>query len=276
VDQASLVALTGAGRQVHAAAGLVGWLTFKAMGVSFRLLAMFMLAPELERPTTKAALSLGAIALAIALAGGVTTVVTSGNAGLALLAAFAIGVPALALYGVDILHLYRARKRRNIELNSRMTAFAFASLGASVVLVAALLAFGQLGEHIGAVVFLAAFGWLSGIGLSQVYKIVAFLTWLECYGPVLGKAPTPRVQDLVVEPRAVKWFRLYFLAVWAGEIVLLAGAPLLFQAAAAAMLVATIGIIAEILRTRRLHNIAAASRLPEGVRLPRLLTSSHA
>jgi hypothetical protein len=246
------------------------------MGVSYRLLAMFMLAPDLERPTTRAALLVGAIALAVAIAGGIAAALTYGDPAVALLAAFAGGVLALALYGADVRHLYRARKRKHIELNSRMTAFAFASLAASVVLIAVLLAFGLLGEHIGAVVFLVAFGWLSGLGLAQLYKIVAFLTWLECYGPILGKAPTPRVQDLVVETRALKWFRLYFLAVWAGAIVLLAGLPLPFRVATAAMFVATIGIAGEIIRTRRLQNVAAASRLPAGAQLPRLLVSSHA
>jgi len=276
VNATSLLVLTGIGRPIHATAGLGGWLTFTAMGVSYRLLAMFMLAPDLERPTTRAALLIGTIALAVAIAGGVIAALTHGNPAIALLAAFIGGVLALALYGADVRHLYRARKRKNIELNSRMTAFAFASLAASVVLIAVLLGLGQLEEHIGAVVFLVAFGWLSGLGLAQLYKIVAFLTWLECYGPILGKAPTPRVQDLVVEPRAVKWFRLYLLAVWAGEIVLLAGLPLLFRVATAAMFVATIGIAGEILRTRRLHNVAAASRLPAGAQLPRLLISSHA
>lgn len=267
------VALTAAGLPLHVIAGLGGWLTFSAMGVSYRLLAMFMLAPELERRSTKAALYLGAAALAIAIAGGVLAILLSGNLALVLQAAGGLGLVAVALYGADVLHLYRARKRPNIELNSRMAVFAFASLAASVVLIVALLALGRLSDHVGAVVFLVAFGWLSGLGLAQLYKIVAFLTWLECYGPVLGKAPTPRVQDLVIEPRATKWFLLYFLAVWAGAIALTAGYPQAFQASAATMLVATGGILMQFVRTRRLADVKSALPLPHGVHRPRLLFS---
>jgi hypothetical protein len=265
------LALTAAGLPIHIVAGLGGWLTFTAMGVSYRLLAMFMLAPELERATTRGALYLGATALGVAVAGGILIVLFEGNPSLAFLAALAIGLLALALYGSDVHHLYRARKRRNIELNSRMAAFALASLAASVAISVLLLALGRFSDHVGAVVFLIAFGWLSGLGLAQLYKIVAFLTWLECYGPVLGKAPTPRVQDLVIEARAGKWFLLYFLAVWAGAAALLAGVPLGFRLAAAALLVATIGILAQLVRTRRLADVTAAARLPAGAQRPHLL-----
>ena len=84
------------------------------MGVSYRLLAMFMLAPDLERATTKGALYPGAAALAVAIVGGVAATLAGTGPGPALLVAFAIGLLALALYGVDIVHLYRARKRRII------------------------------------------------------------------------------------------------------------------------------------------------------------------
>src|SRR5690606_29113290 len=140
----------------------------------------------------------------------------------------------------------------------------------------ALLAVGRLAEHAGAVGFIVAFGWLSGLGLAQLSKIVAFLTWLECYGPVLGKAQTPRFQVLVVEARAVKWFRLYFLAVWAGTAALVADYPPAFQACAAAMLIATGGIVVQVVRTRRLVDVTAALRFPQGTRRPQLLFSlSH-
>lgn len=270
------VVLTGAGLPLHVIAGLGGWLTFTAIGVSYRLLAMFMLAPELDRPSTKAALYLGVTALAIAIVGGTIGVLLHSDLSTFLLAAGGVGLVALALYGGDILHLYRARKRPHIELNSRLAAFAFASLAAAVVLIASFLAIGNLAEHVGAVVFLFAFGWLSGLGLAQLYKIVAFLTWLECYGPVLGKAQTPRVQDLVVEARANKWFQLYFLAVWAGTVALIVSYSLIFQLTAAAMLIATSGIIAQLVRTRRLADVKATIRLPQGVQVPHLLHSlSH-
>jgi hypothetical protein len=270
------VILTGAGLPLHVIAGLGGWLTFTAIGVSYRLLAMFMLAPELDRPSTKATFYLGATALAVAIAGGTIAILSRGDLSIVLLAAGGLGLVALALYGGDILHLYRARKRPHIELNSRLAAFAFGSLAAAVVLISGLLAIGKLAEHVGGVVFLFAFGWLSGLGLAQLYKIVAFLTWLECYGPVLGKVQTPRVQDLVVEARANKWFLLYFLSVWAGTIALIANYPLIFQLSAATMLISTSGIIAQLVRTRRLADVKAAIRLPQGVQVPRLLHSvSH-
>ena len=93
--------------------------------------------------------------------------------------------------------------------------------------------------------------------LAKLYKIVAFLTWLETYGPVMGRVPTPRVQDLVSEARASKWFVIYFVAVWIGTLMLLAGQPSAFRAAAAMMIVGIIGIVREVIRTRRLADVAS-------------------
>src|SRR5690606_4526837 len=158
---------------LHVIAGLGGWLTFTAMGVSYRLLAMFMLAPELEHWSTKAALSFGSAALAVAIVGGVLAILLHGNLALVLLAAGGLGLAALALYDAAMILLYQASKSRHVELNSRMVEFARASLAAAVVLIVALLAVGRLAEHAGAVVLMIAFGRLSGLGLAQLYKIVA-------------------------------------------------------------------------------------------------------
>ena len=267
------VDLTALGVPVHAAAGLGGWLTFTAMGVSYRLLAMFMLAPELDRFSTRATFWLGTVALTVLIVGGVVAICHNGNLPFVLGVAGLLALASLAIYGRDIACLYRARKRRKIELNSQMAGAALASLGLCIVLAIALLGLGRFTQHIGALVFFVSFGWLTALGLGKLYKIVAFVTWLEAYGPVLGKTPTPRVQDLVVEPRAVKWFWLYLGGVYAGVAALLADAPDFFRMAAAVMLIGSCGIVLQLVRTRRLADVTEKLRFPEGVRRPRLFVA---
>ena len=248
------------GLPTHVNAGLGGWPTFTAIGVSYGLLAMFMLAPNLDGATTREAFYAGAFTLALVIVGGVVAICFGGNTTMLLRVGGFVGLCALVLYGRDMLHLYRARKRHRIKLNSRMAAVALPNLAAVAILIIILLALDALEPNAAAVVFLAAFGWLSGLGLAKLYKIVAFLTWLECYGPVLGNQPTPRVRDLVVERSAIKWFALYFLAVWSGAAALLLGQPPAFRIAAAVMAVATSGIIMQLVRARREADVRAALR----------------
>lgn len=268
-----LLVIVGAALPLHVAAGIGGWLTLTAVGVSYRLLAMFMLAPELEGARPKLVLASAISALAIVVAVGLAAVLNGASLFIPLLAGSILGLVSLALYGADILHLYRARKRRTIELNSRMAIYALISLAVAVILAIGLSALGRFEDGVGAVVFLLAFGWLSGLGLAKLYKIVAFLTWLECYGPVLGKMAAPRVQDLVVENRARKWFQLYFLGVWLGTAALLVGQATAFRITAALMLIATIGIVSELARTRLLSDVAARPAGPVAVPRPHLLLS---
>jgi hypothetical protein len=273
VSSEILLAIAAGGLPLHVTAGLAGWLTLAAMGVSYRLLAMFMLAPEVDGPRPRAVLWLGTGALTAIIVGGIALLALGLDVSYALAAAAALGAVAVFLYGADVLRLYRGRKRRTIELNSQMAMPAFASLLASVVLVGAFAAMGQLVDQAGTVVFLAAFGWLSGLGLAKLYKIVAFMTWLECYGPVLGKAATPRVQDLVSEAPARKWYVLYYLGTWIGTVALALTQTPAFRFAAGAMALGTVMIAVHLVRTRMLANQAHAP-LPNGSHRPRLLFST--
>ena len=111
------------GIPVHAAAGLAGWLTFTAIGVSYRLLAMFMLAPEGETARSRAVLNFGTAALALAILGGAGAISLGRNPSAILLAATLLGSFALVLYGTDVLHLYRARNQagRWCHVNATMS-----------------------------------------------------------------------------------------------------------------------------------------------------------
>lgn len=255
---------------LHASLGLGGWMSFTAMGVSYRLLAMFLLAPERTRTTSKIVCWTGAAALA--LVAGCAPLVLSIPAALGGLLPVAglLALLAIALYAGDILRIYRDRKRRVVELNSRASLGAFAALVLSAMLFAIAAATGNLATAAGPATYLFAFGWLTGLGLAQLYKITPFLTWLECYGPVLGRVPTPRVQDLVKESRAVVWFRLYYGAVSAATIALFASEVDLFRIAALIQIMTTLGLIAEFIRTRRLAEVAVLQRFPTGVVRPNL------
>lgn len=255
---------------LHASLGLGGWMSFTAMGVSYRLLAMFLLAPERARTTSKIVCWTGAAALAIVAGCAPLVLSTSAVLDRALPIAGLFGVLAIALYAGDILHIYRERKRRVVELNGRASLGAFAALVLSAMLVAIAAVTGNLATAVGPATYLFAFGWLTGLGLAQLYKITPFLTWLECYGPVLGRVKTPRVQDLVKENRAVVWFHNYYGAVSVATVALLAGEINLFRVAVLIQLMTTFGLIGEFIRTRRLAEVAALQRFPTGVVRPNL------
>ncbi|WP_024342170.1 hypothetical protein [Bradyrhizobium japonicum] len=259
----TLMRLTSAGIPFHAALGLGGWLTFTAMGVSYRLLAMFMLAPEEEHRTSRIALLTGSASILVLLVGGpLCLLILERSATHPLVISLALATVSLAFYGYDIIRLYRTRRRQRIELNARMAAWALGGLGLATILLLVVTISGEIDRRIGAVAFLLAFGWLTGLGLAKLYKIVAFLTWLECYGELLGRRPTPRVQDLVDEPRALPWFWLYFGCVGAASIAALLDGSLAFQIAALGMLVATAAICKQFISIRTLGSVPA-SMLPD-------------
>jgi hypothetical protein len=263
--------ILAAGVPLHAIAGLGGWLTLTAMGVSYRLLSMFMLSPEVDERKSGATLLAGSLAIAVSVVAGILVIgLADGLKGVLSIAAV-LGLAAATLYGRDLLAIFRGRKRRQLELNVRMATLSFASLVGTALLCVALFVENAFEALVGAFVFLAVFGWLSGLVLAKLYKIVAFLTWLETYGPVMGRAPTPRVQDLVDEGRATKWFVIYYVAVWTGTLMLLVGEHSAFRAAAMAVAVGVIGIVREVIRTRQLSDVARPLRLPGGTRAPNLL-----
>lgn len=260
--------LVADGVELHAVLGLGGWLSVTAVGVTYRLFSMFLLAPEVERLTSRAAW--WGASLAVGLVAAAVVLVLSGSFGSSLLfaAALLLTLMTVMLYGADVLHIYRGRKRKQAELNIRAS-FAAVGLFALSILFLNVPAL-RAGDMVAAVVYLFVFGWLTGLGLAQLYKIVAFLTWLEAYGPVLGRAPVPRVQDLVDERHAFILFRLYYGAVVVAALSLAAGVTGLFQMAIAAQLFATLCLIREFIRARRLSIVPAALHAPAGVVRPRL------
>lgn len=263
-----------AGLPLHAALGLGGWLTVSAVGVSYKLLPMFLLAPESASGGCRKVWWTGAATVALLLLAVILSVAGIAGSAVVLTLALLSSLVGLGLYGVDLLATYQARRRPKLELNSLASIAAFAALFAGATWLAVAAAAGRVATDIAPIVYLLGFGWLTGLGLAKLYKIVPFLTWLECYGPVLGRVPTPRVQDLVSEPRARTWFVLFHAGVLLATLALAFDRDLLFRAAAGLQLGASLALVAEFLRTRRLMEIAPDQRLPGGAIRPNFFLPS--
>ncbi|MCP8884473.1 hypothetical protein NIM87_13215 [Devosia sp. XJ19-1] len=251
------VALVMHGVGLHAAFGLGGWLTLAAMGVSYRLVSMFLVAPERKGVLTRMAFWSATIALG-GLA-GVLMILIATNAswslGLALTglaAALAIGA-----YLADIAGLYRTRRRARLELHMAGAVAGMAMLGLGAGLLAWALWTGSQ-PVLAAAIHVLALGWLGGLGLVMLYKIVAFLTWLECFAPHMGRMITPRVQDLVCERRAAPFFILYFAAELAGATAIVFGSDVVFRIATALQLLGVMMLIHQYVRARRLADLPEA------------------
>lgn len=271
-DWLDAVALLPDGLPFHALLGLGGWLGLIAVGVSYRLFVMFMMAPEPPARRVRPVLLFASLGLGLAFAGLTAPFVDTEAGTIWIAAALAMLILAGLFYGRDILALYRARRRKALEINMRASIPAFIALGLGVALLpVAVLAHAGDGL-IAALVFLIAFGWLGGLTLAQLVKIVSFVTWLETYAPRLGRGPAPRVGDLVAMPRTGWWFRLYYAGVTLGTVTLAIEAASGFRWAMALCLTGTAGLVAELIHIRRLSQIKAADQPPAHER-PRLLVA---
>ena len=126
-----------------------------------------------------------------------------------------------------------------------MAVGAFAYLGIALIVGIAAAARGALADAVPTLVVLLLLGWLSSLGLTQLYKIVPFLAWLSRFGRRLGTGPVPRVQDLVNEAATLPLFAAYFAAVAIAAVATWFGIAVLIRSAMVLAIVATALLIRE-------------------------------
>ena len=231
-----LMVIGGRGLASHVIGGIGGWLTLTAMGVTYKLLAMFTLSDEHRGVWGWVAYM--ATALGIAAAWLARWLGANGLANVGWLAILA----GLALYLWDMRALYQRRKRRQLELNTRYGLVPLGFLGVLIVIAAPIRLEGSLTRLDIALTFFALYAWLGSLALTQLYKIVPFLAWLHYFGNRMGKGRTPRVQDLVNESRDHYAYIGYFSAVALASIFLYVGWFMGFRLAMLVAFIATLDI----------------------------------
>lgn len=244
-------------RPLHILLGVGGWLSLAAFGVSYKLFAMFLLAPE------KISRLRDAIFLTAML--GVTILLTA----LLLLltersTAWAMGVtlgliPVIAiLYLSEITRLWQSRRRAAPEGNMLWSRAALAFLGLAVLL--ALPGWFIGGVWAEAAIFVALVGWLSTLTLAQMVKIVSFLTWIQIFAPRIGRQPVPLVQKLSNAQAVAFCLALWSAGAVTGCVALLLASSAGFRLAVALLTLAALGLVRELIAIRHLSHLAAQER----------------
>lgn len=248
------------GISLHVLLGIGGWLSLAAFGVSYRLFAMFLLAPEQSDSTHQAVFLSAGVTLGLVML-VVLMLATAGTLPDLLLWALVAAMPLTsAIYLGDVWRMWNRRRRAEPEGNMRWSRLALAFLAlASGLAGPGLLSGGIWAE---AAIFVSLTGWLSLLTLAQMVKITSFLTWLQVFACRIGREPVPLVQNLTQERSTARWLTLWAGGVVGGTLALLLQRPIGFRIALAAMLLAAVGLAFELVSIRRLWHLAPPQRPP--------------
>jgi hypothetical protein len=199
----------------HATLMLAGWVLVMLNGVAYRLVGMFTLSEDQLWHRVAWAELVFSVVGAWGLAAGLAL-----QAPRELLAIAALSVLAgQVLFGTQLVHLYRVRRRRGFDVHIpfALTAAACGIIGTM------LLAFGLFTNRaLDSPLWIAA-GWMaiSGVALSAIqgffYKITTFLVWLHRYAPMAGRGRVPRLEDLY-DRRLAKVGWVFWMAALAGSL----------------------------------------------------------
>ncbi len=181
----------------HAHLGVVGFFVMLIVGVSYRLIPMFMLT-EIQSKR-RAALSI--LLLNIGLAGSVVTILLRSDWKPVFAA---IAVAGLAIFGWELRAMLRARKRPGLDWGLKTFLVAVGML-IPVCLLALVLSwprlpmnqFFSLLENVYG--FLGLFGVVTLAILGMLHKILPFLVWFGVYSPHVGRAQLPLTTQMVSE-----------------------------------------------------------------------------
>lgn len=175
----------------HLHVALVGWVLVMIVGMSHRLLPMFLLAHGADTRWTRRALALlaaGVVVFAVGAGGGIEPLAWAG-------AALLEG--GIVCFLVQARAFFRARIRPRLDVGLRFAATALVFLCIAALLGPLVLFTGAEHPRLGTGYVLV--GLLGGIVLYVVgffYKIVPFLAWIARFRGRMGKETVPTVAEL--------------------------------------------------------------------------------
>ncbi len=209
---------------VHLHVAAVGWVLMMIVGVSHRLLPMFLLAHGADTRWTRHALALLTTGVLSFTAGVLTQLPAVTWLGTLLL------VAGVGCFLRQVYAFHRARMRKRLDPGMRFVAVAIGFLATGALVGPLALAAGVAHPRVAtAYVLLGLLGGLVLYVVGFFYKIVPLLAWTHRYGGRSGKGDVPTVADMF-SPRVA----LVQLVLMAAGVLLLVGSIAIGAGGAAA------------------------------------------
>ena len=222
----------------HAHLGVVGVFVNLTVGVSLRLVPMFALSELRSRSRawgTFALVNLGMVGLFWGIAFATPTVC---------LVCGGMVAGGLALYGIELIAILRARKRRKLDWGLRQFLTAVTMLLPTAVAGLALAGDGRSSPEATAhwqtaYPVIGLLGVVAPAILGMLQKILPFLVWQKVYAPRIGREPVPSLADLLSPNIQAAGYWTYLAALGAVVVAALSGAPWMARSAAILWFAAT-------------------------------------
>jgi hypothetical protein len=185
--------------KLHAHLGLIGWFLLMLIGVSSKLVPMFLVSSyqNTKLLTYSYYLIVGAL---------LCFLVDSYLFGLSFRTylIFTIGIAGIACYFIFILKCLRSRLRKHIDLPMLNSLLSFILLKIAALTVPFIIYF-HLKNNPATIRFSMIYGefmlmgWITALILGQTFKTLPFIVWVKHYEHLTGKFKTPMPADLFAD-----------------------------------------------------------------------------
>ena len=183
--------------KIHAHLGIAGWFLLMIIGVSSKLVPMFLVSSY--QKTKLLSVSYYLIVSALLL-----FVVDSYLSGINYRTYFIVlmGAAGVGCYLLFIVKCFLSRMRKNIDLPMMSTLFSFVLLKVAILTIPFIIYYHLKNNPVsirysliyGVLLFM---GWITALILGQTFKTLPFIVWVKHYEHLTGKVKTPMPANLV-------------------------------------------------------------------------------
>lgn len=208
--------------KLHANAGVVGWFIQLIIGVSSRLVPMFMVSHNLDKSKLKVAHVLINIGLILS----VLSIYLQWKLGVVVTAIILLS--GIGFFVFFIIDSYKNRIKKQLDIGMKQSVFSFFMLFLGLFIFFFLILTTDLFESLTAQLSIALvstllIGFITSLIMGQTYKTLPFIIWLHVYRNRIGKSDIPFPKNLyseLISKTQLVFFALGFLVFFAGILML--------------------------------------------------------